>query len=321
MKILVTGGAGYIGSKVALDLINNGHDIFIVDNLSNGSKKLIPKKAKFFLSDISNKNKVEKIILKNKIEAVYHFAAFISVEESIKKPTKYLRNNFIKSKIFIDICIKNKIRYFIYSSTAAVYGKTNKKVKENFITYPKNPYGIAKLKTENYIKSLKTSTKFIILRYFNVAGADKNYKTGQIGKHKPTHVIKNLTDAIIKNKTFEIFGKNYNTKDGSAVRDFIYLEDLSKIHIKILKYMMKKNYTGKIVLNCGYGLGFSILDLALNAKKLYNNFEFKFSQKRKGDLAYVVADNSKLKKILKWNMKITSIKKIIKSSVEWEKRI
>ena len=156
MKILVTGGAGYIGSKVALDLINNGHDIFIVDNLSNGSKKLIPKKAKFFLSDISNKNKVEKIILKNKIEAVYHFAAFISVEESIKKPTKYLRNNFIKSKIFIDICIKNKIRYFIYSSTAAVYGKTNSKlIDEKHIKNPISPYGTSKLMVENILQTVE----------------------------------------------------------------------------------------------------------------------------------------------------------------------
>lgn len=320
MKILVTGGAGYIGSKVALDLSNNGHDIFIIDNLSNGSKKLIPKKAKFYLIDISDSINIEKIIKKNKIEVVFHFAAFISVEESLKKPNKYLKNNFIKSKTFIDICTKNYIKYFIFSSTAAVYGKTNKKVKENFLTNPKNPYGKSKLKTENYIKKLQTNTKFTILRYFNVAGADKNLKTGQIGKHKSTHVIKKLTDAVIKKKTFEIFGKNYNTKDGSAVRDFIYLEDLSKIHIKILKFMMKKSTPQNLTLNCGYGLGFSILDLAINAKKLYKDFEFKFSQKRKGDLPYVVADNTKLKKILKWNIKIITIKKLIKSSVEWEKR-
>ena len=323
MNILLTGGAGYIGSHVALSLIDKGHSVHIIDNLSTGNPKLIPKKALFTKCNINDDHTVSNIIKNNKYDALMHFAGFVQVEESVKYPNKYFENNTENSIKLFNICKKNGLNKIIFSSTAAAYGSVseNKIIDETTNLNPQNPYAESKIKTENFLFENKDDFKFIILRYFNVAGADKNYKTGQIGKHKPTHVIKNLTDAIIKNKTFEIFGKNYNTKDGSAVRDFIYLEDLSKIHIKILKYMMKKNYTGKIVLNCGYGLGFSILDLALNAKKLYKNFEFKFSQKRKGDLAYVVADNSKLKKILKWNMKITSIKKIIKSSVEWEKRI
>ena len=241
MNILVTGGAGYIGSKVSLDLLEKGHKVFIIDNLSKGKKKLIPKKSVFFKLDISNNIKISNLIKKHNIEAVYHFAAFISVPESLKKPKLYKINNYYKSKIFINNCIKNKVRYFIFSSTAAVYENPKKitKIKENFIRNPKNPYGLSKLLVENYIQSLQTNMKFCILRYFNVAGADKKLRTGQLGNN--SNLFNNLSNAILyKNKVFEIYGKNYLTKDGTAVRDFIHLEDLSNIHIKCLLYLKNK---------------------------------------------------------------------------------
>ncbi len=321
MNILVTGGAGYIGSKVSLDLIEKGHKVFIIDNLSKGKKKLIPKKSFFFKLDISNKKKISNLIKRHKIEAVYHFAALISVPESLKKPRLYRLNNYYKSKIFIHNCIDNNVKYFIFSSTAAVYESPKKinKIKENFKRNPKNPYGLSKLLVENYIQSLQTNMKFCILRYFNVAGADKKLRTGQLGNN--SNLFNNLSNAILhKNKIFEIYGKNYKTKDGSPVRDFIHIEDLSNIHLKTLSYLKKQNKNKVIILNCGYEKGYSVLDIVKFTKKNYN-LEYQFVEKRKGDLAYIVANTNKLKKILKWKPKFNSISKMIVSTINWEKKI
>ena len=182
MNILVTGGAGYIGSKVSLDLIKKGHKVFIVDNLSTGKKIIIPKKSKFFKLDISNSVEISNIIKKNDIQTVFHFAALISVPESLKKPKKYYLNNCLKSKTFIKNCISNNIKYFVFSSTAAIYQRPEKNVtiKENFKKNPKNPYGASKWLVEKYILNVKNKMKFCILRYFNVAGADSNLFTGQV---------------------------------------------------------------------------------------------------------------------------------------------
>ena len=319
MNILVTGGAGYIGSKVSLDLLEKGHKVFIIDNLSKGKKKLIPKKSVFFKLDISNNIKISNLIKKHNIEAVYHFAAFISVPESHKKPKLYKINNYYKSKIFINNCIKNKVRYFIFSSTAAVYENPKKitKIKENFIRNPKNPYGLSKLLVENYIQSLQTNMKFCILRYFNVAGADKKLRTGQLGNN--SNLFNNLSNAILyKNKVFEIYGKNYLTKDGTAVRDFIHLEDLSNIHIKCLLYL-KNKLKRNLILNCGYGEGYSVYDIVSIVKKRYK-LDFVYKQKRQGDLPFIVANCKKLQEKLNWKPKFNSIEKIIDSSVRWGKK-
>ena len=319
MNILVTGGAGYIGSKVSIDLLEKGHNVFILDNLSKGKKKLIPKKSVFFKLDISNNKKISNLIKKHNIEAVYHFAAFISVPESLKKPKLYLINNYYKSKIFINNCIKNNIRYFIFSSTAAVYENPNKiiKIKENFKRNPKNPYGLSKLLVENYIQSLQTNMKFCILRYFNVAGADKKLRTGQLNNN--SNLFNNLSNAIIyKNKVFEIYGKNYLTKDGTAVRDFIHLEDLSNIHVKCLSFL-KNKLKRNLILNCGYGEGYSVYDIVSIVKKRYK-LDFVYKQKRQGDLPFIVANCKKLQEKLNWKPKFNSIEKIIDSSVRWGKK-
>tara|TARA_X000001036_G_C20598834_1_gene774069 strand:+ start:250 stop:1224 length:975 start_codon:yes stop_codon:yes gene_type:complete len=320
MNILVTGGAGYIGSKVSLDLIEKGHKVFIIDNLSKGKKKLIPKKSVFFKLDISNNIKISNLIKRHNIKAVYHFAAFISVPESLKKPKLYRINNYHKSKIFINNCIKNNVRYFIFSSTAAVYENPKKinKIKENFKRNPKNPYGLSKLLVENYIQNLKTNMKFCILRYFNVAGADKKLRTGQLGNN--SNLFNNLSNAILyKNKVFEIYGKNYLTKDGTAVRDFIHLEDLSNIHVRCLSFLKKRSNKEKLILNCGYGEGYSVYDIVSIVKKRYQ-LDFAYKQKRPGDLPFIVANCKKLQEKLNWKPKFNSIKKIIDSSVRWGKK-
>lgn len=320
MNILVTGGAGYIGSKVALDLISKKHNVIILDNLSRGNKKLIPKGATFIKTDISNKKKVELILKKFEIETVYHFAGLISVEESLIKPKEYNLNNYIKTKILINLCIKKKIKNFIFSSTAGVYSnpKNNVTIKENFKKEPKHNYGKSKLKVEKYIQKNSKKMKFVILRYFNVVGADYKLRVGQMGKG--SSLFKNLSDSILKKNFFYIYGKNCNTKDGSPVRDFIHLEDLSDIHLKILLYLKKQKTKKLIILNCGYGIGHSVYDIVLFAKKNYK-FRYKFSEKRKGDLEYIVANTDKIQNILKWKPKFNSILKMIKSTIDWEKNL
>jgi UDP-glucose 4-epimerase len=321
MNILITGGAGYIGSKVALDLINKGKKVIIIDNLSTGNKSLVPQKAVFFNADISNKKIISFIFDKYKIDSVYHFAAYISVPESLKKPKTYFTNNYLKSKIFIDNCIKYDVKYFVYSSTAAIYQnpKNNIKIRENFKKNPKNPYGLSKLLVEKYIENLKTNMKFCILRYFNVAGADRKLRTGQI--NDGSNLFKNLSKAILKrNKIFEIYGKDYLTKDGTAVRDFIHLEDLSNIHLKSLTYLKNRAKRKTLTLNCGYGVGHSVHDVVSIVKKRYK-LNFVYRNKRNGDLPFIVANCNKLKKKLLWRPKFNSIQKMIDSSVMWERKL
>tara|TARA_B100000787_G_scaffold170278_1_gene165590 strand:- start:9673 stop:10638 length:966 start_codon:yes stop_codon:yes gene_type:complete len=321
MNILLTGGAGYIGSKVAIDLLKKGHQVFIIDNLSKGKKKLIPKKSKFFKLDISNSVEISNIIKKNNIQTVFHFAALISVPESLKKPKKYYLNNYLKSKTFIKNCISNDIKYFIFSSTAAVYQSPTKSVtiKENFKKNPKNPYGASKWFVEKYIQTVKNKMKFCILRYFNVAGADINLFTGQISDN--SNLFKNLAKTIVnKNNIFKIYGNNYPTKDGTAVRDFIHIEDLSNIHLKSLDYIKKTINKNILILNCGYGVGHSVYDIVSVAKKTYK-LEYNVVNKRNGDLPFIVANCDKLKKTLKWKPKFNSIKTMIDISVKWEKKL
>ncbi len=321
MNILVTGGAGYIGSKVSLDLIEKGHKVFIIDDLSKGKKKLIPKKSIFYKLNISDIKNISKLIKKNKIIAVFHFAAFTSVPESLKKPRKYFTNNYLKTKSFIQSCHNNDIKYFIYSSTAAIYKnpKNNIKIRENFTKNPSNPYGLSKLLVEKYIQKIKTKTKFCILRYFNVAGADKKLRVGQVNSN--SNLFKNLSKTILKkNKIFEIYGNDYLTKDGTAVRDFIHLEDLSSIHLKSLNYLKNKAKKKILTLNCGYGVGYSICDIVSIVKKKYK-LNFIYKKKRSGDLPFIVANCNKLKKKLMWRPKFNSIHDMIDTSVKWEKKL
>ena len=238
----------------------------------------------------------------------------------MKKPNKYFYNNYYKSKILIKICLEQKIKNFIYSSTAGVYSspKKNIKIKENFKKIPNHVYGKSKLKVEKYIQKNSKKMNFVILRYFNVVGADRKLRVGQIGKG--SGLFKKLSYSILKNKIFHIYGNDYKTKDGSPVRDFIHLEDLSDIHLRIMRYLSKKKRIALITLNCGYGMGYSVYHIVSLAKKKYK-LRYKFSHKRFGDLGYIVADNNKLKKMFKWRPKFNSLEKMIYSTIKWEKKL
>lgn len=319
-KVIVTGGAGYIGSKIVADLIKSNYKVYIIDNLSTGHKFLINNKANFLKSNIGNKKKINNYIKKNKINSVIHCAASLDVNESEKNPRKYYINNFVNTKKLLEVCVQNNLKNFIFSSTCAVYGNVNGKVKENTMPRPISVYGKTKLQCERIIQTFASKYKFNygILRYFNVAGSDLKNKIGCINKNN--QLIKNISHAIVTSKNeVSIFGANYGTKDGTCIRDYIHLEDISNIHCKLLKII--SNNKTSYLLNCGYGLGFSVLEIVNSFEKFFKiKLKKFFAPRRKGDVVNVIASTEKMKKILKikFNEK-KKLKKIIVSSVQWEK--
>lgn len=322
MKILVTGGAGYIGSMVSHFLIDNGYEVHIIDNLSTGSIKLLPENAIFYKLDIGLGDKVTKIIKDISPEVIIHLAASVEVEESMVNPLKYYENNISKSILFLKSVIEANIQNLIFSSTAAVYGipKSQKKIKESFIKNPKSPYGYSKLVFENIIKnaSKKNKLNYIILRYFNVAGADSKLRTGQV-KDPATHLIKIACEvATNKRQNISIFGNDYNTSDGTCVRDYIHIADLAEIHKLAIDYLSRGGSSK--ILNCGYGKGLSVLQVIEKVKEVSKNkFKVLSKPRRDGDPDMLVADSDLCKKTLNWVPKYNSIDQIIIDSLEWEK--
>jgi UDP-glucose 4-epimerase len=319
-KILVTGGAGYIGSVVVNHLIDLKFSVSVIDNLSTGHKSLVHKKAKFFLIDINDKKKLEIFFKKYKFHAVFHFAAALSVKESEKNPLKYYINNVGGTENILNCICKNKLKYFIFSSTCAVYGNhKNPRVNENSITIPLSNYGRSKLLCELLVKNYakKFSMKYAILRYFNVIGADNKLRSGQIRRGT---LVKNIVNNIVKKKySINIYGKNYPTKDGTTVRDYIDVNDLSYLHIFSLKRLYRRK---SFILNCGYNLGYSIIDIIKNCeqvikKKIYLNF----LPRIKSDVSKIYSNNILLKTFFpRWKRKF-SIKDSIKNSLAWEKKL
>ena len=320
-NILVTGGAGYIGSHVVNLLIEKGYNITVIDSLITGSKKLVNKKAVFFKCDVSDKKRVSQVLKKKKFDIVLHFAGLIRVDESIKKPKKYFLFNFKKSKIFFENCVNHNIKKIIFSSTASLYGNTKKKkISEKDEVKPINPYAKSKLKFENYLvkKSKSHNLKFIILRYFNVAGADKKLRSGLISKYS-THLIKIACEvATGKRKTLIVNGSDYNTPDGTPIRDYIHVSDLADIHYICAKYLLKDGSSQ--VFNCGYGKGYSVIEVinAIN-KILKRKIPYKIGPRRDGDVEQIIADTKKFNKFFSWNPKNNSLKKIINTALAWEK--
>lgn len=319
-KVLVTGGAGYIGSKIVTDLIKKKYKVYVVDDLSTGHKFLINKKAIFLKSNIGNKKKINSFLKENKISSVIHCAASTDIEESQKKPKKYFINNYINTKKLLDVCVANGLKNFIFSSTAAVYGNVLGKISELKQTKPVSIYGKTKLLCEKIIKnySKKFNFNYGILRYFNVAGSDMINKIGCINRNN--QLIKNLSISISNgNNLAYIYGNNYNTKDGTCVRDYIYLEDLSKIHCKLLKIIMNNNKS--YLFNCGYGFGYSVMEIIRTYEKIYKlKFKKIFQPRRKGDIVKIFSNTNKINRILKLQLnKKNKLQQIIRSSVLWEK--
>ena len=321
-NILITGGAGYIGSHVAEILLKKNKKIFLIDNLTTGHRKLINKKAKFFKLDIHNEKKIKKVIEKYKIDSVIHLAANLIIGEGQKKPKKYYKNNVLGTKKILDACIDTTVRNFIFSSTAAIYKEGQYKVSETSQIKPKSVYGKTKIKAENLIKKFakKNKINYGILRYFNIAGSSPSGKIGLINQ-KSDHLFKNFSIELMKKKPkLKIYGTDYKTRDGSCIRDFIHVSDIAEIHYLILEKINKKNISK--ILNCGYNKGITVLEVAEEfSRQSAKRVDIIHSKKRNNDLIKIIASNNKLKKFTKWKPKFNNLGKIVKSCIKWEMRL
>ena len=335
MQILVTGAAGYIGSHVVKQLLEQtDYEIIIIDNLSTGFETTIDtlksldstnKRIKYYNQDLSDWEKVEDIFKENSIKEIIHFAAFSQVGESMSNPLKYYLNNTVNTTKLIDISIKYGVKKFIFSSTAAVYGEPNKEsipINENLIKNPINPYGSSKLYSEGIIKDAAISNedfKYVILRYFNVAGADLDGKIGEC--HNPeTHLIPLVVKtALGKRDSIKIFGDDYDTPDGTCIRDYIHVCDLADAHIQALKYLDDNQSD---IFNCGYGYGYSVKEVVEAVKKVSQvDFKIDMESRRAGDPAVLISDNNKIKTKMNWTPKYNDLELICKTALDWEKNL
>lgn len=315
MNILVTGGAGYIGSIVAERLIENAYKVIIYDNLSTGNIESLPESAILVEADISNRNALRNTLLDYEIEAVMHFAAFSLVSESFKDPFKYYNNNLIGGLALLETMLETGIKKIVFSSTAAVYGEPIElPITENHPTNPINPYGETKLAFERALYSLDKTLglRFISLRYFNAAGASKN--RGE--KHNPeTHLIPIVLEvAMGKRQAVQVFGNDYPTRDGTCIRDYVHVLDIADAHLKALESL---NDESKIF-NLGCGAGYSVLEVIEAARKVTGkNIPINFQERRKGEPAVLIASSEKIQHELGWKPKFTSLEEIIESAWKW----
>ena len=329
MKILITGGAGYIGSHVAKALLEaNRHDVVILDNLCKGSMRAIEALRKigefeFVQESLENTPAIEKLFKREKFDAIIHFAAFIEVFESTQNPLKYYLNNTANAMNLIALANKYGVKDFIFSSTAATYGEPDiPQVSEETPQNPINPYGRSKLMVEWVLKDAAAANpnfKYGILRYFNVAGAASD---GTIGQNYPnaTHLIKVATQTIVgKRDKMSIFGDDYDTKDGTCIRDYIHVEDLASAHLAVLDYLQSND---SAVFNVGYGTGFSVKEVVHEAKKVSGvDFKVEIAPRRAGDPACLISNADKIRTKTSWHPEHESLDEIILSALNWEKKL
>jgi UDP-glucose 4-epimerase len=321
MSILITGGAGYIGSHITEQLIDRKHDVIILDNLTTGYKKLINQKANFIKGDINNKKLVNNIIKQYNIETIIHLAAYLNVSEAEKNQLKYYNNNVKGTQALLSACKNSNVKNFIFSSSCSIYGNVKGSVNERVKPNPQGYYAYTKFKGEELIKkySKKYKFKYGILRYFNVAGASNSGLIGEI-EESHGHLIKNIAIESLKKKPIiNIFGNDYPTKDGTCIRDYIHVSDLAYIHIKGLDYL--ENNKKSFILNCGYGRGYSVQEIVTIFKKIKKKLIINHQKRRPGDIAQVYSNTKKLNQLLQWKPKYNNMNKIIKSAIYWEKKL
>ncbi len=336
MKILVTGAAGYIGSHVVKQLIEETrHDIAVIDNLSTGHQSTIDTLNKifkdtrdgeidFYVEDLKNFDKIREIFSNSSFDAVIHFAASIVVPESVENPLKYYMNNTVNTTHLIKLCNEFSIKHFIFSSTAAVYGEPEvSQVIEATPTKPINPYGSSKLMSETVLQDAsKANENFshVILRYFNVAGADVQNRIGQSFPNA-THLIKvSAQTAIGDRDKMMIFGDDYDTQDGTCIRDYIHVDDLASAHLRALEYLSEGNSSD--VFNVGYGRGFSVKEVISTMKDVSGvDFRVDIAPRRSGDPATLISNSEKIQKTLSWKPKFDKLRLICETALNWEKSI
>lgn len=320
MKVLVTGGAGYIGSHVVKQLGEAGHDIVVYDNLSTGYEWAVTY-GELVIGDVADEAKLDKVFSEHSFDAVLHFAAHIVVPESVENPLKYYRNNTRNTLTLLSVIEKHKTPYMVFSSTAAVYGMPDEKVlTEDMPLAPINPYGASKMMSEQMIRDLSfaSSLKHVILRYFNVAGADIQSRIGQ-ATPEATHLIKVACECASGARSgMKVFGTDYETRDGTCIRDYIHVDDLAKAHVMALDYMAKGGASE--TLNCGYGSGFTVKEVIdVVQEKAGASFPVEEVERRAGDPDALMADNTKIKKTLGWTPDHDDLGVIVQSALDWEK--
>jgi UDP-glucose 4-epimerase len=324
VPVLVTGGAGYIGSHAVLALRDAGWDVAVIDNLSTGTRYLVPDEVTFYEGNVADRELVDRIFAERNIGAILHFAGSIVVPESVEKPLEYYRNNTIASHALVSAAVDARVKHVVFSSTAAVYGEPERvPVDEAVEKLPINPYGASKLMTERMLEDSAAAypMNYAALRYFNVSGADPEGRSGQVGKGS-THLIKVAVEAAVgKRDHIDVYGTDYPTGDGSCVRDYIHVSDLVAAHVKALERLIEKP-DENLVLNLGYGRGLSVLEVldALD-RLLPEPIRREMKGRRAGDPPLMISSNEALKATLDWQARYADIDTILTHALEWERKL
>src|SRR5580700_10598294 len=323
MTVLVTGGAGYIGSHMVHELADAGERVVVLDNLSTGFDWAVAKGVPLVVGETGDQALVARLIREHGVDAIIHFAASIVVPDSVRDPLGYYRNNTMNSRALIECAVKGGVRHFIFSSTAAVYGNPVEiPVKEDSATLPISPYGWSKLMTEIMLRDAGSAhgLQHVILRYFNVAGADPQHRTGQSTK-AATHLIKVAVEAVLRKRAgMEVYGTDYGTPDGTCIRDYIHVCDLVEAHRDALAYLRRGG--APVTLNCGYGHGFSVLQVIDSVKRISGvDFPVDLAGRRPGDPAQIVAKSERARELLGWRPQFDDLATIVSHALAWERKL
>jgi UDP-glucose 4-epimerase len=323
MTILVTGGAGYIGSHIVQGLLDRQQSVVILDNLSTGFRHAVPSEVPLFVGEVGDEGLVSRLMAAHRVEAVMHFAASSVVPHSVVNPLGYYSNNTAGSLALLKAAVNAGIRYFVFSSTAAVYGNPDTPlVGEDAIARPMSPYGTSKLMTEMMLRDAASASdlKYIVLRYFNVAGADPKLRAGQ-STRAATHLVKLAVQAALGVRNgMEIFGTDYPTPDGTCIRDYIHVCDLVTAHIEALNYL--RGGGNSATLNCGYGHGYSVREVIDTVKLVSgSNFVVAACPRRAGDPASIIADTRAIRQVLPWAPVYDNIEVIVQHALAWERKL
>jgi UDP-glucose 4-epimerase len=323
MAVLVTGGAGYIGSHMALALIDAGETVAVLDNLSTGQRRLIPSQSVFYEGDVGDEAVLSRIFGEHKVNAILHFAGSIVVPESVADPLLYYQNNTVNSRTLLASAVKHRVPHFIFSSTAVVYCPTEPMpLRETGKINPISPYGASKVMTERMLADtgIAHDLTYCVLRYFNVAGADPEGRSGQ-SNPQATHLIKTASQAVLGLRSgLNVYGTDYDTVDGTCVRDYIHVTDLVRAHIDALNYLRKDGASR--IMNVGYGHGYSVLQVIDTVKKVSGvDFPVELAGRRPGDPAELVSDPALVREMLGWRPELDNLSKIVEHALNWEKKL
>jgi UDP-glucose 4-epimerase len=323
MTVLVTGGAGYIGSHMVLELADAGERVVVLDNLSTGFAWAVAEGVPLVVGDTGDQALVARLIRQYGIDAIIHFAASTVVPDSVRDPLAYYRNNTVNSRALIECAVNNSVRHFVFSSTAAVYGNPAETlVKEDAPTQPISPYGWSKLMSEIMLRDAGRAYGLghVVLRYFNVAGADPDCRAGQSSK-AATHLIKVAVEAALGLRSrLEVYGDDYPTPDGSCIRDYIHVSDLARAHSDALRHL--RSGSPSLTLNCGYGHGFSVLEVVETVKRVSGvDFKVEIAPRREGDPARIVADSQQARATLGWRPRFDDLPTIVAHALAWERAL